>query len=82
MRAAVAAVEQGFGVAPVLIRDGLTIPIVNLLRRELALDTLLLGFGLPDDKPHAPDEKFDLDSLRAGARTAAVLYSMLAQAML
>lgn len=72
-----AAVQTGYGVAPVLIRDGLTIPVVSLLQRELGLDTLLLGFGLPDDRPHSPDEKFDLDALHCGARTAAALYAHL-----
>jgi acetylornithine deacetylase/succinyl-diaminopimelate desuccinylase-like protein len=78
--AAAAAVTQGFGVPPVYIREGLTIPVVNLLKRTLELDALLLGFGLPDDSPHAPNEKFDLENLHAGARTAAALYRMLASA--
>lgn len=78
--AATAAVARGFGTQPALIREGLTIPVVNLLKRMLKLDTLLLGFGLPDDQPHAPNEKFDLESLRAGTRTAAILYKMLAAA--
>ncbi|MGA2231312.1 MAG: dipeptidase, partial [Tepidisphaeraceae bacterium] len=75
--AAAAAVAQGFGVPPVLIREGLTIPVVNLLKSSLGVETLLIGFGLPDDNPHAPNEKFDLDNLGAGARTAAVLYETL-----
>jgi acetylornithine deacetylase/succinyl-diaminopimelate desuccinylase-like protein len=37
-----------------------------------------VGFGLPDDRVHSPDEKFDLDALYCGTRTAAVLYSKLA----
>lgn len=76
--AAAGAITQGFGVPPVFIREGLTIPVVNLLKRELSLDTLLLGFGLPDDAPHAPNEKFDLANLHAGSRTAACLYQSLA----
>jgi acetylornithine deacetylase/succinyl-diaminopimelate desuccinylase-like protein len=68
------AVACGFGAAPVFIREGLTIPVVNLLKNKLGLDTILLGFGLPDDNPHSANEKFDLDNLGAGARTAAVLY--------
>ncbi len=80
MAAAAAAVDRGFGVPPVLTREGLTIPVVNLLKRSLGLDTLLVGFGLPDDRPHAPDEKFDLDALAAGTRTAAALNAALAAA--
>jgi acetylornithine deacetylase/succinyl-diaminopimelate desuccinylase-like protein len=71
------AIARGFGAPPVFIREGLTIPVVNLLKNKLGLETLLLGFGLPDDSPHSPNEKFDLDQLRAGARTAAILYQKL-----
>jgi acetylornithine deacetylase/succinyl-diaminopimelate desuccinylase-like protein len=79
LTAATAAITHGFGRPPVLIREGLTIPIVNLLKQKLNLQTLLVGFGLPDDNPHAPNEKFDLESLKAGTRTAAVLYASFAK---
>jgi acetylornithine deacetylase/succinyl-diaminopimelate desuccinylase-like protein len=59
------------------MREGGSIPVVNLFKQELGLDTLLIGFGLDDDNVHAPDEKFDLDALHAGARTAAALYDRL-----
>ena len=48
-------------------------------KRELRLDSLLVGFGLPDDRVHSPNEKFDLDALHAGTRTAAALYERLAR---
>ena len=51
---------------------------VGLIKRELGIDTLLIGFGLPDDRVHSPNEKFDLDALHKGTRTAAVLYGKLA----
>ena len=44
----------------------------------LNIDTLLVGFGLPDDRVHSPNEKFDLDSFHNGTRTAAALYDRLA----
>lgn len=78
MRRAVAAVKAGFGVEPVLMREGGSIPVVGHLKSVLGLDTLLVGFGLPDDRVHSPDEKFDLDALYAGTRTAAALYGELA----
>jgi len=78
MQLAAEAVAQGFGQSPTLIREGGSIPVVGLIKRELGIDTLLVGFGLPDDRVHSPNEKFDLDSLHNGARTAAVLYSKLA----
>lgn len=73
------AVEAGFGNKPTLIRSGGTIPVVALLKKILNLDALLVGFGLPDDRVHSPNEKFDLDALHAGSRTAAALYGKLAE---
>jgi acetylornithine deacetylase/succinyl-diaminopimelate desuccinylase-like protein len=77
MRLAAQAVEAGFGKKPVLVRGGGSIPVVGLFKKELGVDTLLVGFGLPDDRIHSPNEKFDLDCLHNGSRTAAVLYERL-----
>ena len=79
MQLAAEAVEQGFGAKPTLIRGGGSIPVVSLLKSTLGIDTLLVGFGLPDDRVHSPNEKFDLDALHAGTRTAAALYQKLAE---
>ena len=73
------AIETGFGIRPTLIRSGGSIPVVEAIKSILGIDTLLVGFGLPDDRPHSPNEKFDLDALYRGARTAAVLYDGLAR---
>jgi len=73
------AVETGFGVRPTLMREGGSIPVVATLKQVLNVDTLLVGFGLPDDRVHSPNEKFDLDALHKGARTCAALYDRLAQ---
>src|SRR3954451_10920157 len=77
MRLAADALEVGFGKKPTLMREGGSIPVVALIKRELGIDTLLVGFGLPDDRVHSPNEKFDLDAFHAGTRTAAVLYDKL-----
>ena len=79
MQLAAEAVEKGFGAQPTLIRSGGSIPVVGLIKSTLGIDTLLVGFGLPDDRVHSPNEKFDLDALHKGTRTAAVLYQKLAQ---
>ena len=71
------ALEVGFGAKPTLMREGGSIPVVGLIKRELGIDTLLVGFGLPDDRVHSPNEKFDLDALYGGMRTAAALYAKL-----
>jgi len=79
MELAAEAVEIGFGIRPTLIRGGGSIPVVQLIKSILGIDTLLIGFGLPDDRVHSPNEKFDLDDLHNGARTAAALYERLAR---
>ncbi|MFN4244189.1 MAG: dipeptidase [Tepidisphaerales bacterium] len=76
---ALAAIEAGFGRPATFIRGGGSIPVVGTLKRELGIDTLLVGFGLPDDRVHSPNEKFELESLYAGMRTCAVLYARLAE---
>ncbi len=77
-RLALEALEAGFGVKPTFIRTGGSIPVVGLLKRELGVDTLLIGFGLPDDRVHSPNEKMDLDAFYHGTETLAVLYEKLA----
>jgi acetylornithine deacetylase/succinyl-diaminopimelate desuccinylase-like protein len=79
MELASEAYEIGFGVRPALIRGGGSIPVVGLIKSILGIDTLLVGFGLPDDRVHSPNEKFELDALHGGARTAAALYERLAR---
>jgi acetylornithine deacetylase/succinyl-diaminopimelate desuccinylase-like protein len=58
--AAAAAYRSGFGRAPVALRSGGTIPVVRHLQDALGLPVVLMGFGLPDDRMHAPNEKLDL----------------------
>jgi acetylornithine deacetylase/succinyl-diaminopimelate desuccinylase-like protein len=79
MKYAVNAVRTGFGAEPVMMREGGSIPVVGQIKRLLGIDTLLVGFGLPDDRVHSPNEKFDLDAFHRGTRTAASLYHELAQ---
>lgn len=56
-----------------LIKSGGSIPVVGLLKGQLGLDTLLVGFGLDDDRVHSPNEKFELDCFRLGMHTHACL---------
>ena len=69
-RAAAGAVHRAFGVDPVLLRCGGTIPVVGLLRDALGVPTVLFGLTRPTDGQHGPDERFHLADLRRG--TAAV----------
>ncbi len=72
MRVAARAVEQVFGQPPLYALEGGSIPIVADFKRVLGRETILLGFGLPDDNLHAPNEKFDLKMLDRGMRTVAL----------
>jgi acetylornithine deacetylase/succinyl-diaminopimelate desuccinylase-like protein len=56
------------GRAPALIREGGSIPIVSDFKTILGVDTLLLGFCLPDCKAHSPNETFPVAHLDLGAR--------------
>jgi acetylornithine deacetylase/succinyl-diaminopimelate desuccinylase-like protein len=69
MSAAVEACRKGFGAAPVFLRSGGSIPVVNSFQTVLGVPTILMGFGLPDDRIHAPNEKFHLPNLYRGIDT-------------
>jgi acetylornithine deacetylase/succinyl-diaminopimelate desuccinylase-like protein len=67
--AATKALEEVWGSKPRFTRDGGTVPVVNLLKEQLGVDSLLFGFGLPDDNPHAPNEKQHLPTFFRGIET-------------
>ncbi|HEX8325661.1 MAG TPA: dipeptidase [Tepidisphaeraceae bacterium] len=73
------AIQTGFGLPATLIGSGGSIPIAATIKQQLGIDSIFVGFGLPDDAVHSPNEKFDLDCLAAGSRTAAALYAELAR---
>jgi acetylornithine deacetylase/succinyl-diaminopimelate desuccinylase-like protein len=64
MLVAARALEDAFGRRPVLRRSGGTIPAVDFLHRRLGLPVVLMGFGLPDDAIHAPNESFRVATLQ------------------
>lgn len=77
VQAAVAALEKGFGKKPLYQREGGSIPIVVQFKQLLGLDTVLLGFGLPDENSHAPDEFLDLNNFYCGIKTSAHFFNEL-----
>ena len=70
IRATAIAYRKGFGAAPVFLRSGGTIPVVNLFQTMLGIPTVLMGFALPADRLHAPNEKFHLPNFFNGINTS------------
>lgn len=71
MDTARSSLETEWGVQPVMLGCGGSIPIVELFESRLEIDCLLIGFALNDDCIHAPDEKYNLTSFQKGARSFA-----------
>lgn len=79
MLAAEKAITAGFGKKPIFIREGGSIPVVNLIKKHLGQENiLLLGWGSPDDGAHSPNERFYLEDFHRGIRSAAALFHALA----
>ena len=66
VRAATEAMRSVWGKETVLVRGGGSIPVVGDFVRELGIPVVLMGFGLPDDNLHAPNEKFHLSNFHRG----------------
>ncbi|MSV30742.1 MAG: dipeptidase [Bryobacterales bacterium] len=66
IRAAAGAMTEVFGRETVYIRSGGSIPIVGLFDSHLGIPSVMMGFGLPDDNLHAPNEKLHLPNFYRG----------------
>ncbi|HTP53172.1 MAG TPA: dipeptidase [Anaeromyxobacteraceae bacterium] len=73
------ALERAFGRRPVLIREGGSIPFTATIQAALGVPVILMGFGLPDENSHAPNERLDLDNYHRGILAAVYLLEELAK---
>jgi acetylornithine deacetylase/succinyl-diaminopimelate desuccinylase-like protein len=80
VRCAAAALQEVFGRQTVYIRGGGSIPIVADFAHALGLPSLLMGFGLPDDNLHAPNEKFKLANYYRGIESVIRWFELLGAA--
>src|SRR6266487_2942645 len=71
IQAAASALREVFGKEPVFIREGGSIPIAGLFHDILGVPVVMMGFGLPDDNLHSPNEKYSLSQFYKGIRTVA-----------
>jgi acetylornithine deacetylase/succinyl-diaminopimelate desuccinylase-like protein len=71
IHAAAEAMKQVFGKETVYIRSGGSIPIVGVFDEYLGIPSVMMGFGLPDDNLHAPNEKFHLPNFYGGIEAVA-----------
>lgn len=69
IQAAGRALEKSYGVSPAIIRMGGSIPVVETFSQLLKLPVVMLGFGLPDENLHAPNEHFHLENFDKGLET-------------
>ena len=72
------ALQRAFGKEPVLTGEGGSIPVVGDFQRILGAPVLLMGFGLPGENAHAPDEWMAVENFEKGMVTAAYLWEELA----
>jgi acetylornithine deacetylase/succinyl-diaminopimelate desuccinylase-like protein len=76
--AASRALRDAFGPDPVFIREGGSIPIVQAFQQTFGAPVVLLGFGLPGENAHAPNEWMSLENFARGTEAIARLYDELA----
>ena len=71
------ALQRAFGRDPVLTGEGGSIPVVGDFQRILGAPVLLMGFGLPGENAHAPDEWMAVENFEKGMLTASYLWDEL-----
>jgi len=73
-QAASLAVQETFGIKPIPVRSGGSIPIVSAFERVLGIKSVLMGFGLESDSIHSPDENYPLNNFFRGIETIPLYY--------
>lgn len=70
------AFKQSYHVEPKIVGEGGSIPVIADFKDCLGLDTVMMGFNLPDDGIHSPNERFGVTNYKKGIETAAIYYKL------
>ncbi len=81
IREAAAGTGRSLGKKTVYVRSGGSIPIVGEFGRGLGIPSVMMGFGLPDDNLHAPNEKFHIANFHRGIESLIVYFERLGGAV-
>lgn len=79
LQAAVRALEKAFGKEVDFLREGGSIPIVKVFADIIQAPVLLMGYGLPDQNAHAPNENFSLYNFHKGIESLVYFFDEVAQ---
>ena len=77
VKASTEAMKEVFGKDTVYIRSGGSIPIVADFEKYLKIPSVMMGFGLPDDNLHAPNEKFHIPNFYRGIESIILFFEKL-----
>ena len=80
LKAAEAALHAVYGVRPLMVRMGATVPIMELFKRNMGLDTVFFSFSTADEDYHAPNEFFRVHRLHEGLEAWARYWELLGEA--
>jgi acetylornithine deacetylase/succinyl-diaminopimelate desuccinylase-like protein len=67
-----------YGKDPLITRTGGSVPITEVFKRELGVDTVTIGFGLPGSRAHAPNEWFRIADFDVARRTYTAFFAAMA----
>lgn len=73
------AIKKTFGVDPVPVRGGGSIPICSILEKELGIKIIFMGFGLDSDNLHSPNEKYGIENFYKGIETIPYFHKYFAE---